>query len=548
MFFGLVGVGTNSSRLVEDFRYMFEDILKLGETAVFDVERRSLMGKYEAYICCTYERDDAKNKLELSGFEYGKDYFFAEDFFGLLDDWKGQRIAYKSYQGNIKGWLKSIIFGYAAVHGKVLPEDAHYAVLKGNYGSIEGKRSRNLFVYALYFGLGSLEALPQIVAKGNGYRDYDHICFFSAADAVKYKKDFPSAADKVTTVEELKNHTMASLYMRAVYYDRRQNDCGCDLPYNTIWIGKDGMSRLCECPDFLMVGCGNMGLHGAADVWESRLAKIVRLSVINNSYTFCSRQLCGRLAAGKEQEKLLDRRKKEEPGYPSKVCFAGDSVCNLHCPSCRKKAYFKNDEKTGEGIQACINSIVGAGWLDKAEHIIVGGSGESFFSQNYKRVIYEVGTKRKNIVIMTNGTLFTPKEWEKLEGRYEHISFWVSVDAATRETYEKVRCGGNFSRLMDNMDFLSNLLRSGKVDSVSVIMVVQKANYTEIPDFIRWAKVKGFDGVSLSHIRNWGTYGDTDFYNNVSMFDRNGKMKPELAAVLENPVCRDPIVEMRWAE
>ena len=79
-------------------------------------------------------------------------------------------------------------------------------------------------------------------------------------------------------------------------------------------------------------------------------------------------------------------------------------------------------------------------------------------------------------------------------------------------------------------------------------MIVQKANYKEIPEFIRWAKEKGFDGVNLSHIRNWGTYGDTDFYNNVSMFDRNGKMKPELAAVLEDPVCKDPIVEMRWAE
>ncbi|MCR5441527.1 MAG: hypothetical protein K6E66_05380 [Lachnospiraceae bacterium] len=147
---------------------------------------------------------------------------------------------------------------------------------------------------------------------------------------------------------------------------------------------------------------------------------------------------------------------------------------------------------------------------------------------------------------LRNGTLFTESEWEKLEGRYEHTGFMVSVDAAGKETYEKVRCGGSFERLMKNMDFLSELRRLNKVDSVKVIMIVQKANYTEIPAFIRWAKDKGFDGVSLSHIRNWGTYDDRDFYENVSMFDMSGNMKPELAEVLADPVCMDPMVNTSW--
>ena len=77
-------------------------------------------------------------------------------------------------------------------------------------------------------------------------------------------------------------------------------------------------------------------------------------------------------------------------------------------------------------------------------------------------------------------------------------------------------------------------------------MIVQKANYMEIPDFIKWAKGMGFDKVNLSHIRNWGTFNDKYFYENVSMFDKNGKMLPELSAVLENPVCKDPIVSMSW--
>ena len=149
---------------------------------------------------------------------------------------------------------------------------------------------------------------------------------------------------------------------------------------------------------------------------------------------------------------------------------------------------------------------------------------------------------------MTNGTLFTRSEWEKLEGKYEHIGFSVSVDATTKETYAKVRCGGNFDRLMENMELLSVLRRENKVENVVVNMVVQKANYKEIPDFIRWAKEMGFDSAYLSHIWNWGTYTEEEFEENISMFDRNGNMKPELAAVLADPVCNDPIVDMRWSE
>ena len=54
-----------------------------------------------------------------------------------------------------------------------------------------------------------------------------------------------------------------------------------------------------------------------------------------------------------------------------------------------------------------------------------------------------------------------------------------------------------------------------------------------------------FDCVNLTHIRNWGTFTEEEF-KKVSMFDGNGKMKPELAKVLEDPICQDPIVDMGW--
>ena len=546
MKYGIIEFGEGSNKLSSDFRYIFADRLNLGEIVSPNLGGDLPENEYDAYICCTYDRKQAAAKLHALGLEYQKDYYFADDFFCLLDDWKEQKIAYKAYSGKVTDTLKAVLFGYTAKHGIILPEDPHRDALAKGHKMRTGSVAVQRLVHALYLIPAMVEAFPQIFARGNDYKNYDHISFLKASDAVRFKQDHPSAAGKVITVEELKSHTIASSYMRAVYYDRRQNSCACDTPFNTLWIGRNGTTRLCDCPDYLDISCGNIGVTNTSDVWDSPLAKIIRLSVINNTYTFCSRKTCGKLSEGKEQTALLDRRSVPENDHPGILNIANDYVCNLHCPSCRKCIYTKNDAGEQAAIDSCIDAIINSGWLEKADKLLIGGGGEVFLSKNYKKLLYGGSDKRSSVIIMTNGTLFTRSEWEKLEGKYEHIGFMVSVDAASKGTYEKVRCGGNFDNLMKNMDFLSNLRKENKVSSVKVIMIVQKANYKEIPEFIRWAKEKGFDGVNLSHIRNWGTFEDGYFYEEVSMFDKSGEMKSELSAILKEPICNDPIVHMSW--
>lgn len=555
---GIIGIGENCDKLVEDFVYIFKDKLIIADIEKLDDDSSKFEKKQSLYVCCTYESSLALGILKRLGWKYGKDFVFAEDCFALLDDWKKKRIAYMSYPGSFKGRLEIIIFGYAAKHGKVLYRDRYREILKGQYDAVGGNyygrhltRNHNSFWgrrnYPFYLIGGLWESIPQLFAKRKMYLNYDYICFHSTADAIRFRNDYPSVGDKVITLEQLKAHTMASLYMKAVYYDRRQNECNCDTPFHTVWIGEGGTTRLCGCPDYLDISCGNVGVTDCNEIWKSPLAQIIRLSVINNTYTFCSRELCRKFNANKDQMTLVARkentRSKEFPGI---IKVANDYVCNLHCPSCRKTIHSKNDSGTEMEIAACTSALLKSGWLEQADKLVIGASGETFLSPNYRRIIFDGVVKRNSISIMTNGTLFTPNEWEKMDGKYDHISFSISIDAATKETYAKVRCGGNFDRLMENMKFLSKLRKDWKVDEVIVNMVVQRANYKEIPDFIRWAKEMNFDGVYLSHLWNWGTYTDEEFENNISMFDKDGKMKPELARILEDPICLDPIVDMRW--
>ena len=545
--YGLIGIGEDSSKLTNDFIYIFDDKLNIEEVNNIDNLSDELNdSRYDGYICCCYDRNSAKSKLAAAGLKYNIDFYFAEDLFELLDDWKGCRIAYKSYPGNIDGWLKTIVYGHVARHGKVLPEDRfRHIVTKKHVQKNENALVRRTS-YVINLIPGFFEWILQAGAKRNNYKQYDYICFYSVVDAIRFSNDFPSLKEKVITTDELKVHTMSSLFFKETYFDKRQSNCDCVLPFSILWVGKGGIARVCDCPDYLDIGFGNIGVTELSKVWNSQLAKIIRLSVINNTYTFCSRSLCEKLSVGTQVDTLLKRKEISEKDSPKIINIANDSVCNLHCPSCRKKVYVKNNEDVQMEIDACLDELFKSNWLDIADNLYVGGGGEIFLSNNYKRVLYGLGSKKKNVTIMTNGTLFTQKEWEQLEGKYEHINFMVSVDAATKDTYEKVRCGGNWKKLMDNMDFMSNLRKENKIDKVTVIMIVQKANYKEIPDFIKWAKDMGFDRVSLSHIRNWWTFEDGYFYDNVSMFDRNGRIKTELKEIMDNPICSDSVVVTSW--
>ena len=543
---GIIEIGEGSRKLSLDFMYIFKGCLGIGEIYTWNESESDFIRKYELYVCCTNDRKDAKKKLSSIGLKYCKDYLFAEDFFCLLDDWKGCKVAFIPHSTTFMEKIREYILGYAAKHGKISPEDQYRDLLSGGKLSKDvGWMRRKLFFAGLFIP-GVFETLSQVSARKKNFESYDYICFYNVSDALCYKREVSSNAHKVITMEELKSHTMASLYMRATYFDRTQNFSACDVPIHTLWIGWEGTTRLCDCPVYLDISLGNIGVKNIDELWKSPLARIIRLSVINNTYTFCSRELCKKLSGKDIQNSLLERKISEGKDYPEKLDIGHDHVCNLHCASCRNEIYCKNDEKTETDLQTCTDAILVSDCMNKIDQLCVGADGESFLSKNYKKLLYDDASKGKNIIIMTNGNLFTEKEWEGLEGRYNSISFLISVDAATKETYEKLRRGGNFERLMHNMDFLSDLRKMKKVDSVTVIMIVQQANYREIPDFVRWAKDKEFDSVSLSHIRNWGTYEDDYFYENVSMFDRNFNMKQELKAVLENSVCNDPIVNCSW--
>ena len=61
--YGIIEMGADAKKLSMDFCYIFENRLHIGEILNGDEESINIQGKNVYYICCTYDRKDAKKKL-----------------------------------------------------------------------------------------------------------------------------------------------------------------------------------------------------------------------------------------------------------------------------------------------------------------------------------------------------------------------------------------------------------------------------------------------------------------------------------------------------
>ena len=135
----------------------------------------------------------------------------------------------------------------------------------------------------------------------------------------------------------------------------------------------------------------------------------------------------------------------------------------------------------------------------------------------------------------------TKRVLDKLCSIYNDIKIMISVDAVTEETYNKIRCGGNFKQLMKNLENLSEARKNGKVKEVTLLFVIQKENYKEMIDYVKLAKRLEFDHVDFSRIQNWGTFTKKE-YENISMFSDAEDPKSEIIDILSDPIFEDKIV------
>jgi radical SAM protein with 4Fe4S-binding SPASM domain len=338
-------------------------------------------------------------------------------------------------------------------------------------------------------------------------------------------------------------------------HDDTMKQWSCKIPFERIEINENGDVYTC-CSAFVKHGhlIGNAYRNDLEDVWNSDNAKKLRYAVAEGNFEYCN-DLCQYLNSVNTNKFVLDSPivKREDIKYkytkwqdcslstpPLEISLICDYTCNLSCTSCRSHVRVNNADKN-EHLSEMLERFVRPA-MNKCERITALGSGE-FFASKPLQEFFKTITKEEfpdlKVTIVTNGTLLTPKNFEKfpnLNGMIQCIK--VSMDAAQKETYEKLRRGGKWETLLENMKYLSSLRQAGKVQKTVINFVVQSENYLQMPEFVELAHNLGVDIVNFQRLSNWGTFREEDFIKQ-DVFHPQNPHREEAVAILKDIISNE---------
>jgi len=277
----------------------------------------------------------------------------------------------------------------------------------------------------------------------------------------------------------------------------------CSRPFDTVLVDKQGSCYACECTAWLPQSIGNLQIKTLDEITASPMHKRLQDSVADGSYRYCNEHQCPYILGGD----MLDGK----THHLKHLRLAIDDSCNLRCPSCRKGLIFhKEGSAYNLGIRLAdkINN-----WLHKFEHPIqvhIGSDGDPFASHVYRHFM-EQTPERDNIKysILTNALMF-----KEFHGRVPNVinnlqELGVSIDGASQETYEKLRLGGKWDKVLEGLESIAEQKQKHNFRFI-LHFVVQKDNYHEMEAIIDLGEQYGADRVWLNKIEDWGTSDDFD--------------------------------------
>lgn len=204
----------------------------------------------------------------------------------------------------------------------------------------------------------------------------------------------------------------------------------CAIPWHLAAVDFKGRVFVCHC--YVPFSVGNVKDFSSFDeIFQSSQATLIKESILKKEYKYCATDLCG------IKDKINLPNSVTDTEY--KLCVQLDNSCNISCPSCRERLIFINDKEIIKERFSWAEQMYQ--WItntNKKVSIVLAG-GDALASLLYRDVI-ELFSNAENVsfVIRTNGLLIK-NHFNTLKKIISRSDISISIDAATKETYEKVR-------------------------------------------------------------------------------------------------------------
>jgi hypothetical protein len=373
----------------------------------------------------------------------------------------------------------------------------------------------------------------------------------AAANRVGAKSNIHVLANQITALERTVAGKPIHRALRRYLGDddKYLNERTCPLPFEHLEIQENGNATVCcgyWTPEFSM---GNVMKRAASEFYNSEQAISIRQSVLDGSFRHCDLVKCAWISGDrlprKEEVEGRNARRAVETGQlqferPTKMVLAFDASCNLSCPSCRVRIITEKAPLQIEKEEVIENSILPL--LHDMECLNLDPAGELFVSRPLRRLLSKLNRRdfpNLKLEIITNGTLFTPREWVKFPGIHDMIeSIRVSTDGATKATFEKLRRGARWEPFLENMRFLARLRQDNVFRLLQFSMTYQLDNFREMPAFVDFcASLDPLSRVVFEKLENLATFAPKEYLRRAVHYAAH-PLHSEFLAIIRDPKLR----------
>ena len=208
-------------------------------------------------------------------------------------------------------------------------------------------------------------------------------------------------------------------------------------------------------------------------------------------------------------------------GMPFIITVSDTTMCNLNCLMCfrnsgplepgpeaglKRLAFLKTLRQPGRQHKkdavmdfSLFEKIADEGF-PKTSVLNLSLAGEPFMSPNFRRILDEVEAHKIKLVIFTNATLLP--HGRLLTRLINNLDFLiVSIDSAKKETYESIRRGAKFDKVIDNIRRFNRERNKLLIEKPRLIFwtVLLRRNIEGLPDYVRMAMSLEADGIGACH-------------------------------------------------
>ncbi len=181
---------------------------------------------------------------------------------------------------------------------------------------------------------------------------------------------------------------------------------------------------------------------------------------------------------------------------PEFVQIEVTTKCNFNCITCSRQSLSRtriNKDLSFSEFKKLIDEN------PNLKVVKLQGLGEPFLNKDIKQMAEYAKHKGISVTTITNGSIVPEADMLQF---FDEIT--VSFDAANKETFESIRRGSNFDKIIENIKELVKLKEERKLKlKISMNVVVSHLNYTQMEDIVKLASSLKLDSIGFVEVENW---------------------------------------------